>query len=145
MDSGIFDLAAQMGQHRTRRSVADVLGGSTNQMSKKFKQRLGDLVNGQLKKTMSSKAAGQTASKLTSRLLLEHPQYLTDPEVMTVAEVLLGLKSPDQLDPIIIADVLKVSVSCLFCWSCKKPLPELVGLMLLIIIIMLHSCRSLVK
>ena len=109
MQSGIFDLATEMGQHRTRRSLADDLGGSTEQMSKKFKQRLGDLVNGQLKKTMSSKTAGQTASKLTSRLLLEHPQYLTDPEVMTVAEVLLGLKSPDQLDPIIIADVLKVS------------------------------------
>ena len=111
MASGIFDIAAKIGRHRTRRDLTDIIGGSTSQISGILGQHLGDILKDRLQKSAAVGAAGQAASRLASQMLLDHPKYLMDPEVMKVAGVLLGFNSPSQLDPVIVADVLKVGVT----------------------------------
>ena len=125
MDSGIFDLAVKMGQHRARRSLTDIIGGSTNEISGILGQHLGDILKGQLQKSAAVGASSQAASKLASQMLLDHPQYLMDPEVMKVVGVLLGFNSPSQLDPVLVADVLKVGVTRNVCPCWLGPVWEL--------------------
>ena len=115
MASGIFDIAAKIGQHRTRRDLSDIIGGSTSQISGILGKHLGDILKDRLQKSAAVGTAGQAASRLATQMLLDHPQYLMDPEVMKVAGVLLGFNSPSQLDPVLVADVLKVGVTCNVC------------------------------